>query len=77
MFATAERRADSTASEMGASEEEEEEEGRVGELDLRGEGERHEGEPRINDSRAEPELSWSASDDESPSKQIVWRGQSA
>lgn len=65
---TAERRADSAESGRGASVG-----GREGEIDLRGEEEeewRGE-EPRINASSGAPVLSWSASDDDSPSDKTV------
>lgn len=58
---TAERRAHSAESGRGASGED-----REGEVDLRGEEE-----PRINASSGAPELSWSASDDDSPSDKTV------
>lgn len=58
---TAERRADRAESGRGASEEV-----REGEVDLQGEEE-----PRINGSSGAPELSWSASEDDSPSDKTV------
>lgn len=67
---TAERRADSAESGRGASVG-----GREGEDDLRGEEEEEEEwrgeEPRINASSGAPVLSWSASDDDSPSDNTV------
>lgn len=68
LFATAEHKADSPASERGAREE-----GREGEDDLRGEEERWGEKPRTNASSGAPELSWSASDDDSPSDNTVYR----
>lgn len=55
---TAERRADSAESGRGASEE----------VDLQGEEER-----RINGRSGAPELSWSASEDDSPSAKTVYQ----
>lgn len=63
---TAERRADSAESGREASDE-----GREGDVDLRGEEEWRGEEPRINASSGAPELSWSASDDDSPSDKTV------
>lgn len=65
---TAEHRADNAASEGGASEE-----GREGEEDLRGEEVRWDEKPRINASSGTPELSWSASDDDSVSDKTVYK----
>lgn len=63
---TAERRADSAASGSRVSER-----GRVGEDDLRGEEQRR-GEELIKASNAAAELSWSASDEDSPSDKTIY-----
>lgn len=62
LLVTAERRADSAASGRGAREE-----GREGE------GDRCDEEPSIKANRGAPELSWSASDDDSLSDENVYR----